>query len=248
VLWCSRQMTSGKMADDIRYSKSSEWATPSEQSSAPSRSCARPMRPAGAGDELKERSVPSKDAGGCWGVDEWVARCCLQDGTKVKLRLVEPSDVLACSAMLSACSRKSLYSRYERQMGETPAELAAQLCCLDLRCELSVVAEIAESNPSSVIGIAQLIADPDRKVAEYAVLVADPWQGKGLGSAFTDFCLRLAHGWGIRCVVAEFLPDNVRIIRILESRTFALHRDMLGHVVSGKKILTQEGARASATS
>jgi acetyltransferase len=167
--------------------------------------------------------------------------CCrLQDGTDVSLRLIEPADVPACGAMLSACSPKSLYSRYERVVNEPSSELAGRLCCPDLRTELTVVAEICVNGSPLLIGVAQLLTDPAREAAEYAVLVADPWQNKGLGSAFTDCCLRLAHAWGVGRVVAEFLPGNMRFIRILEKRTFDLYRDMQEHVVSGQKLIADD--------
>ena len=139
--------------------------------------------------------------------------------------------------MLSACSPKSLYSRYERVVNEPPSELADRLCCPDLRTELTVVAEVCVSGSPLLIGVAQLLTDPSHEAAEYAVLVADPWQSKGLGSAFTDCCLQLAHAWGVNRVVAEFLPGNMRIIRILEKRAFDLYRDMQEHVVSGQKLI-----------
>jgi len=169
-------------------------------------------------------------------------RCRLADGTEVCLRLVAPSDVDACGAMLTKCSRKSLYSRYERVVKDAPGELAARLCCPDPQTELTIVAEACLNDTRSLIGIAQLLADPLHEAAEYAVLVADPWQSKGLGSAFTDCCLRLAHAWGIGRVVVEFLPGNMRIIRILEKRSFDLYRDMQEHVVSGQKHIDDGGA------
>ena len=145
--------------------------------------------------------------------------------------------------MLGACSPRSLYSRYEHVITEAADELAAKLCHPDPTVELTVVAEVSQEGPFSVIGVAQLIADPGHEAAEYAVLVADAWQNKGLGSAVTDFCLQLAHAWGIRRVVAEFLPDNMRIIRILEARRFDLHRNLQEHVISGQKILSNENAK-----
>lgn len=162
-------------------------------------------------------------------------RCRLADGTEVCIRLIEQSDEAACASMLSNCSPKSLYSRYERVVNDPPGELATRLCCPDLRTELTIVAEVCVNGKRSLIGVAQLLADPSHEAAEYAVLVADPWQSKGLGSAFTDCCLQLAHTWGVRRVVAEFLPGNMRIIRILEKRSFDLYRDMQDHVVLGQK-------------
>ena len=160
----------------------------------------------------------------------------------MRIRLIEPDDVLACSAMLGACSPKSLYSRYERVVTEAPDELVARLCCPDVQIELAVVAEITANRASSIVGVAQLLADPSHETAEYAVLVADPWQRKGLGSALTGCCLQLAYSWGVRRVVAEFLPDNVWLIRILDKRRFDLCRNAREQIVSGQKIIPNERA------
>jgi acetyltransferase len=190
----------------------------------------------------------SATAGPCEIVDalrivcEQNGHCRLQDGAQVRFRLVEPGDGPACSAMLSMCTARSLYSRYERVVSEPLEELAAQLCCPDLHSELTVVAEVHTDGASTLVGVAQLLADPAHDAAEYAVLVSDPWQSKGLGGAFTDCCLRLAYAWGIGRVVAEFLPGNMRIIRILEKRSFDMYRDMQEHAVSGQKRIVDEDA------
>jgi len=169
-------------------------------------------------------------------------RCRLQDGTEVCLRLIESTDASACAEMLSSCTAKSLYYRYERVVAEPLEALAGRLCCSDPRTEVTVVAETCVDGVRSLLGVAQLLADPAHEAAEYAVLVADPWQSKGLGGAFTDCCLRLAHAWGVRRVLVEFLPGNMRIIRILEKRAFDLYRDMQEHAVSGQKQIDEGDA------
>lgn len=161
----------------------------------------------------------------------------LQDRTPVTLRPVCPTDKAALCAMFSACSPKSLYSRFERQIRERPLDLAMQLCSIDGEREIAIVAEVGQGKKRKIIGVGQLHADSNHTMAEYAVLVADPWQGKGLGSALTDFCLKVATHWGIKKVMGEFSPSNVRIIRILQSRQFKLHRNRQEHIVSGEKIL-----------
>ncbi len=189
---------------------------------------------------LSAAAPPSEIAEALRIVCERNGRCRLQDGTEVCLRLIEPTDVSACTEMLSSCTSKSLYYRYERVVTEPLRALAGQLCCPDLQTEVTVVAETCVNGVRSLIGVAQLLADPAHEAAEYAVLVADPWQSKGLGGAFTDCCLRLAHTWGVRRVLVEFLPGNMRIIRILEKRAFDLYRDMQEHAVSGQKHISGE--------
>jgi len=139
--------------------------------------------------------------------------------------------------MLTACSEESLYSRYERRVDESLDALAQELCIPDPRSERTFVAEIDHGSFPTIVGIAQLIANPTHTAAEYALLVADAWQNQGLGSAFTDVCLRVAHDWGVPRVVAEFLPSNMRMIRILEKRRFDMSRDLREHVVSGQKLV-----------
>jgi len=204
------------------------------------------MRHAGnppSGTGAAQGSVP----GALWHDEDSKGCCCqLRDGTEVRIRSIKTSDVAACSTMFRACTPKSLYSRYEHVIKQLPDRLAADLCTPDPECERTLVAEIRDGDSPSIIGVAQLIVDPKHETAEYAVLIADPWQNRGMGSAFTDVCLQLARRWGIPRVVAEFLPSNMRMIRILEGRKFDLHRDLQDHVVSAQKLITSESSRDSA--
>ena len=163
--------------------------------------------------------------------------CDLKDGTKVTLRLLTCEDLPACAEFFACCSPRSLYSRYERVPAEAPFELAKKLCYPSEDGQFTLLGEATIDGAERVLGVAQLLSDPEHHVAEFAVLVADPWQGRGLGARFADRTLELARAWGIRRVIAEFLPENVRIIRIVESRAFRLCRDGGGQIVSAEKEL-----------
>ncbi|MFC2095533.1 GNAT family N-acetyltransferase [Candidatus Bipolaricaulota bacterium] len=130
-------------------------------------------------------------------------------------------------------------------MTATPFEIARELCGQDPHCDLTLVAEAMIDGDLTIIGVAQLLSDSKKVAAEYAVLVADPWQGRGLGGRFTSFCLQVAYTQGIGRVIAEFLPDNMRMIQILEARDFNLHRDLQERVVSGQKMITDEEVQDS---
>lgn len=169
--------------------------------------------------------------------DELIRHEWMRDGTPVALRPIRPEDVSAWCAMISACSPKSIWLRFERQFKEVPVDLAVQFCSIDYEHEIAIVAEIEEAGARKLIGIGQLFADPDHATAEYAVLVANPWQGKGLGSRLTDFCLEIARRWGVKKVVTEISPSNVRTIRLLHSRGFQFQRNQQDQIVLGEKSL-----------
>jgi acetyltransferase len=64
--------------------------------------------------------------------------------------------------------------------------------------------------------------DPDHRRVEYALLVADPWQGLGLARRLTDHCLEIARQWGVEVVCGETEPDNARMIHVLQRHGLAL--------------------------
>ncbi|MFQ6033544.1 MAG: GNAT family N-acetyltransferase, partial [Candidatus Bipolaricaulia bacterium] len=68
-------------------------------------------------------------------------------------------------------------------------------------------------------------SDPNLQEAELAVVVGDPWQGRGVGSLLTDYCIKIARRRGIKRIVAEMLPDNEIIIGMFERRGFIMERE-----------------------
>ncbi len=52
-------------------------------------------------------------------------------------------------------------------------------------------------------------------------MVADAWQGRGLGGILLDYCLELARRRGFRRVVAETDPENRPMLAVFSGRGFA---------------------------
>ena len=72
-----------------------------------------------------------------------------------------------------------------------------------------------------MVGVAQMLADANHEIAEFAVIVPDAWHGKGVGGTLLDYCLKLARRWGIKRVVAETDPGNGRMLALFRKRGFA---------------------------
>ncbi|MGC9530073.1 MAG: GNAT family N-acetyltransferase [Candidatus Bipolaricaulaceae bacterium] len=87
---------------------------------------------------------------------------------------------------------------------------------------------------ANIVGVGQVLAAPDRCTAEFAVLVADPWQGRGLGKELTEVCLAIARRWGVGRVITELAPSNVRMINLLRKLGFHFLRDRRGQIVLGE--------------
>jgi acetyltransferase len=82
-----------------------------------------------------------------------------------------------------------------------------------------------------------MVADPNHDSAEFAILVIDAWQGKGVGELLTETCVEIAKAWGLRRVTGHTSPENSRMIAILQKLGFGLRRDMEEGVVYLEKEL-----------
>ncbi len=177
--------------------------------------------------------------------EQYVRRVDLPDGTELVLRPIRPEDEPQWIEMLERCSRETLRERFRATIAGPSHAFAARYCYIDYDREMALVAERTVGTGSGarreLLGVGRLVVGADRDEAEYAVLVVDEWQGRGVGSRLTDECLDIAEEWGVRRVVAETAPRNQRMLAIFERRGFVAELDGGGDSVLTRKQLATAG-------
>lgn len=170
--------------------------------------------------------------------EEFVKAVRLRDGGEVLLRPIKPEDEPLWLGLLGSCSRESIYSRFRYFFFWQSHDVASRYCYIDYDRELAIVAEVrGEDGAPRLVGIGRLSADPGRTAAEYAVLVQDAWQNRGLGGLLTDYCTEIARQWGVRTVTAITTTDNPRMIAVFEKRGFRISNDLESSLVEVSKEL-----------
>jgi acetyltransferase len=124
--------------------------------------------------------------------EDLVEPAALADGTLVVLRPIKPEDEPLWHELLSSCSTESLWERFRYTFKSETHEAAIRYCFVDYDRELAVVAEATVDGRKRLLGVARLVGDPATGRGEYAVLVGEPWQGKGLGNLLTEYCVHHA--------------------------------------------------------
>jgi acetyltransferase len=155
--------------------------------------------------------------------EKYVKKVALKDGIEAILRPIKPEDEPLWLNLLASCSKESIYSRFRYFFHWQSHEVAARFCYIDYDREIAIVAEIVENSVRKIIGIGRLIADPDHEAVEYAVLIADAWQKKEVGSILTDYCMEIARRWKLRRIVAQTTTDNRPMISVFEKRGFTVN-------------------------
>jgi GNAT superfamily N-acetyltransferase len=131
----------------------------------------------------------------------------LTDGTHLRVRPIRPSDR---EALATAFARLGPESRRRRFLAPKKALSEAELRRLteiDHRSHEALVAIEAESRRGvAVARFAAHAGEPER--SEFAITVADDWQGRGVGGALSRRLLMRAREEGVRVLEASVLADN----------------------------------------
>jgi acetyltransferase len=151
---------------------------------------------------------------------EFIRTVMLKDGSSVVLRPIRPEDEPMWHEHLKHCSQRSIWQRFRYLFKESTHEMATRFCFVDYDRTMAIVAEVETNSSRQIVGVARLVADADHSVAEYAILLADDWQGRGLGNILTDFCFEICSNWGIDRVYAETTIDNQAMQKILRRQKF----------------------------
>jgi RimJ/RimL family protein N-acetyltransferase len=98
---------------------------------------------------------------------------------------------------------------------------------------VALVAEYPGDPARRLIAVARFVrlAD-DPTAAEVAIVVADDWQRRGVGTQLTELLAERARQSGIRRFTATMSSDNVAAHRLMSRLTSHLERHYAGHGVS----------------
>ncbi len=146
----------------------------------------------------------------------------LRDGRSILLRPIKPEDESLWLKMFQNFSEESIRYRFFHIIKDTPHEMRARYCNIDYAREMGIVAELEEKGQRQILGVVRLIIEQGGKTGEIAFIVADPWQGLGLGSKMLDHMIEICKDSGLHNVYALTLPDNYRAIRLLKQRGFTI--------------------------
>jgi acetyltransferase len=130
-------------------------------------------------------------------------------GLSVFVRPIKPEDASLLVDLFNTLSRTSIYYRFFGAMKALPHSMLVRFTQVDYDREIGLVAmERDGGGEERMLGVARVIADPDGRRAEFAVLIGDPWQGKGVGARLLEKSLRIAKKRGIETVWGVVLREN----------------------------------------
>ncbi|MCB0632498.1 MAG: bifunctional acetate--CoA ligase family protein/GNAT family N-acetyltransferase [Saprospiraceae bacterium] len=148
----------------------------------------------------------------------------MKDGRVAHLRAIRPEDEPVERAMFDVVSEQSLYYRFFSYTFDVSHQSLVRYTQIDYDREMAIIALVEEDGQQKMAGVVRIISDAWNETAEYAILVADPWQHQGLGSALTDYILEISRERGIKKLFAEVLNVNDVMSHMLKKRGFEVSK------------------------
>lgn len=124
-------------------------------------------------------------------------------------------------------SDRSVYLRYFGILSlqeRTLHERLRRVCFIDYDREIALVADLKNRDGThKILGVGRLIKEHGMDEAEFAILISDPWQGKGLGTELLKLLVQIGCKERLHRIIGHIAADNIMMKRVSEENGFKLH-------------------------
>jgi GNAT superfamily N-acetyltransferase len=140
----------------------------------------------------------------------------LRDGVCLPVRRIRAEDAAALQRLVGRSSDRSVELRFFGPLKELSDEMAERFADVDGEDRYAVVA-LDPEHPDEIVGVARYERERGTDGAEYAALIEDRFQHRGLGIGLTRNLIEAARENGIRHLHALVLPENAGMLSLLRS-------------------------------
>jgi acetyltransferase len=130
------------------------------------------------------------------------------EGPRVTLRPIRPEDAQLEQAFVKRLSSESRYFRFMDTLRELTPLMLVRFTQIDYDREMAFVATVPEGGAETEVAVARYVANPDGESCEFALVVADDWQGRGLGRRLMEQLIAVARARGLRSMIGHVLAEN----------------------------------------
>lgn len=144
------------------------------------------------------------------------------EGPPVTLRPIRPEDAEMEQAFVKNLSAETRYFRFMDTLRELTPQMLVRFTQIDYDREMAFVAVVAEGGRETEVGVARYIANPDGESCEFALVIADGWQRKGLGRRMMEQLVDAARVRGLKSMVGHVLAENRGMLSLCRKLGFVV--------------------------
>ncbi len=150
----------------------------------------------------------------------------MPDGTDLTIRPIRPEDAEIEREFVRNLSPQSRYFRFMQAVSELTQAMLVRFTQIDYDREMALIAVRAdEDGQETQVAVGRYTVDADKDACEFALTVADDWQGRGIGSRLMHELMDVARSRGLSLMRGEVLAENQSMISLMQRLDFAISTD-----------------------
>ena len=145
-------------------------------------------------------------------------------GTAVMLRPLRPEDLDIESDFVRGLSPETRHNRLLGGAITITREYLERLTSVDYSRDMALAATLMLEK-EVLIGVARYVLDRDNTGAEFAIVIDDAWQGRGIGRRLLERLAAIARGRGVPSLYGDILSINRPMLHLVRTLGFVLSRN-----------------------
>jgi acetyltransferase len=155
-------------------------------------------------------------------LERWREEWTLADGARVVCRPIRPDDAAIEQAFVRELSSESRHNRFMAEIREFSPEMLARFTRIDYPHDLALIVTRDQSGGEKEIAVARYVALEVPQRCEFALAVADGWQGHGVGYRLMQTLMRFAREAGFETMDGFVLAANHKMLELMRALGFAI--------------------------
>jgi len=146
----------------------------------------------------------------------------LASGESLRVRPVRHDDNELEEAFVRALSLESRYQRMLSGGTKVTPEWIDSMTHIDYQHHMAFAVTTVVDGVEQFVGVGRYVVDSHKSTAEIALVLADAWQGRGVGRRLLATLFEHAQTAGVREAVGVVLATNKAMLRLARSMGFAM--------------------------
>ena len=139
-----------------------------------------------------------------------------KDGMLLSIRPIKPTDDSLLVKFFNCLSPETIFFRFLSYLRSLPSEWVERFTRIDYDRDVAMVAVMGFEENERILGVCRIVRKTCSTRGEIAVVVGDPWQDKGIGSALLKDCIHIARELGMTSIWALVSVENVVALALAE--------------------------------
>jgi acetyltransferase len=144
----------------------------------------------------------------------------LGDGTPITIRPIRPEDAETERDFVNGLSERSKYLRFMYSLRELTPAMLSRFTQIDYDREMALIALYEERGKIRQVGVARYVTYLDGRGCEFAIVISDDWQGRGLATELLRRLIDIARARGLEVMDGTVLRENRGMLSLAKELGF----------------------------